>query len=139
MAAERLAQFCSGPPHDWILIKQVHDEASMRLRSCLQGLGGLKRGRSSKIQNAVISVHRDASPVNFVRLPVELMALERKNAPTLATALLRSLQEVVGAACLYAPTRTTHVVIGDGVATNEAACRVVYAFMRERAPTVDYS
>ncbi len=70
MAAERLAQFCADPPHDWILIKHVHDEASMRLRSSLQGLGGLKRGRGSKIQNAVISIHRDASPVNFVRFPV---------------------------------------------------------------------
>ncbi|MCP4239460.1 MAG: hypothetical protein GY772_02755, partial [bacterium] len=33
MAAERLAQFCADPPRAWILIKQVHDEASMRLRS----------------------------------------------------------------------------------------------------------
>ncbi len=138
MAASHLKNYCSDSPHGWILIKQVHDEASMRLRSFLQGSMGVKRGRSSKIQNSVISVNKTASQTDFVRVPVELMALERKDAPTMATALLRSLQEVLQAVDPTVVMRGLHVVIGDGIATNEAACRLLFGFMCERRFLTDY-
>ena len=87
MARTRLRDFCAYTPHGWILMKQVHDEASMRLRSFLPGSEGIKRGRNSSVQNSVLTVHRGASPDDVVRMPLELIAMERKNARTLATAL----------------------------------------------------
>ena len=35
--------------------------------------------------------------------------------------------------------RTTRVVIGDGVSTNEAACKLLFALLREKAPAHNYN
>ena len=70
----------------------------MRLRSCLKGSEGITRGRTSSVQNSVVTVHRGASPGEVVRMPLELIAMERTNARTLATALLCHIREVLEAA-----------------------------------------
>ena len=59
----------------------------MRLRSFLPGSEGIKRGRASSGQDRALTVHSSASPYGVVRMPLELIAMERKNARTLATAL----------------------------------------------------
>ena len=87
MARTRLRDFCAYAPHGWIRMKQVHDKASTRLRSFLPGSEGIKRGRNSSVQNSVLTVRRAASPDDVARVPLELIAMERKSARTFATAL----------------------------------------------------
>ena len=94
----------------------------MRLRSHLSDSSGLKRGRCSSIQNSVLTIHKEASPSSVFRMPLELIALNRKNARGLATALLHHMKGVLEATgdCLKGrpddkAVGKTHVVIGDGV------------------------
>ena len=75
----------------------VHNEATMRWRSDLPAAPaakGLARGRSSKVQNSVVTMHR-----NFVdeALPVllELQLVGSKDAATLATSFRAVLDSIV--------------------------------------------
>ena len=146
MANVGIRKFLEHVPCGWILIKQVHDEANMRLRSHLSDSSGLKRGRCSSIQNSVLTIHKEASPSSVFRMPLELIALNRKNARGLATALLHHMKGVLEATgdCLTGrpdgqTVRTTHVVIGDGVSTNEAACKIVFDHMQSKTTGFMYN
>eukprot|EP00974_Lingulodinium_polyedra_P040939 3934920-Lingulodinium_polyedra.AAC.1 len=59
----------------------------MRSRSFLPGSEGIKSGRTSSVQNIVLIVRRGVSRDDVVRLPLELIAMERKNARTFATVM----------------------------------------------------
>ena len=118
----------------------------MRLRFFLPGSEGIKRGRTSSVQNSVVTVHRSVSPDDVVWMPLELIARDRTNARTLATTLLCHIRPVLEAAptcqtgCPNGPwRRTIHIVIGDGVSTSEAACKILFAFIQEKAPAHNYN
>ena len=125
-AAETLG---AGPPfHDFVVLLHLHDEASLRLRSS-SGVGAApSRGRSSKLtQHSVWIQVGGQGPRRFV--PTELCALANKTANVIA----RSLYEVLKTAATRVQagfgrgTRPwlTHVLVGDGVASNEAVAKVV--------------
>ena len=83
-----VTKYAAGAAVGFVVIRHLHDEASMRLRSDLPAAPaakGLARGRSSKVQNSVVTLHRN---VVDEALPVilELQALGHKDAATLATA-----------------------------------------------------
>ena len=123
-----------------VFVTQTHDEASMRFRSydrvVVEAFGGegqskaFNRGRYSKVQNNVISVRVSPSgaPLDWY---IELQPLARKDAPTMATAVVQSLRGVLQACSVGASERDTprcrvvHMLVGDGVNTNEAAAKCV--------------
>ena len=108
----------------------IHDEASLRLRSFEDTEGAApNRGKRSAVQqHAVWLQAADGAPQV---LPVELDALQNKKALTLAT----SLDKVVRSAAAVArrgvpadePAFFAHVLVGDGIATNGAAARILRA------------
>eukprot|EP00974_Lingulodinium_polyedra_P046633 4468957-Lingulodinium_polyedra.AAC.1 len=65
----------------------------MRLRSFLPGSDGIKRGQTSSVQNSVLTVRRGVPPDDVARVPLELIAMGRKSARTLASALLCHIRE----------------------------------------------
>ncbi len=74
MTAAGLSNFAASLPHGFLLIRHIHDEAQMRLRSHMvtapgEASEGVRRGRFSKIQNNVVTVHRSASSSDFLRWP----------------------------------------------------------------------
>ena len=127
-------QYAAGATDGFIVIRHLHDEASMRLRSDLPAAPaakGLARGRSSKVQNSVVTLHRN---VMDEALPVflELQPLGRKDAATLATAL-RSVLDSILSPILASPegrsVRVVHCLVGDGIFTNLAAARLLWSWV----------
>ena len=121
-----------------VYVAHVHDEASMRFRSYDRvavkafgddGLGRVfSRGRYSKVQNNSLHVTLGSSSNGFEWYS-ELQPLSRKDADTLATALMMAVDELLSA-CTAAVrerqarrVRVLHLLIGDGVNTNEAAAK----------------
>jgi hypothetical protein len=116
----------------------VHDEALMRFRSYdkvdVEAFGGcangpvFSRGRYSKVQNNAISVFTSpgAKPIDWLS---ELQPLARKTGLTVATAICTSIEEVVEACMLNlqadTPLRFLHLLVGDGVNTNENSAKRV--------------
>ena len=110
-----------------MMLVHVHDEASMRLKSfapeagCLGGLSRhvLFRGALSKIFNQAVYVYVGDK---CFELFTELVPVAKKDAATIATALIQQLEEV--AAFLPqrsdgSPPRLVHPITGDGIFTNE--------------------
>ena len=125
-----------------VLLLQVQDEAELRLLStdARDGPTVPKRGRASKVQ---VNVATLLVGDTHIALPQELQALGNKLAVTLATCfdiLLRRLVPAVlpgsGAAATAVPASGAaagppvwfvHVLVGDGIGTNEAAAKQLWA------------
>ena len=115
----------------------IHDEASLRLRSAsdnIQGAGP-SRSRSSKVQqhSAFVQTHSGG----FVRFLTELDALANKTAAVLANSLHKVLRDVAavvgtefGVSALLQRPWLIHVLVSDGLGTNEAAAKIVLAWIR---------
>ncbi len=131
-----------------VYIRHVHDEAAMRLRSYVAvddadvehtalrqaGKLALSRGRTSKIQNNVVSVSCRGLTCPWF---AELQPLMRKDGLTIASAIISIVSDILGAVrsgldpsegCL--PLRVLHCVTGDGVNTNLNALRRVLHYFR---------
>ena len=121
-----------------VFITHVHDEASLRMRSYLQRPAAasarafLCRGRYSKVLNHVINVHTSESSLRWLS---ELQPLSKKDASTIASALILNVQEVV-LQCIASVgdarggiIRCIHLLTGDAIATNEAAARRILPHM----------
>ena len=134
----------------FIVVRHLHDEATMRLRSTMAApaapaapeapapvsLKGVpRRGRSSKIQNAVVTLHRSASAGDGLQMHLELQPLDRKDAATIATSLHSVAASLIEACSRSRPTRVIHCVVGDGVFSNGVAVRLLWQWMeRDGAP-----
>jgi len=114
---EDMTRYTNGITHGFVIIRHLHDEATMRLRSQLpadppashgsaaapaaeHGLPRIPdsrrvplRGRSSKIQNNVATMHRNSTDKPLSVL-LELQPLARKTAETMATALRQVIETV---------------------------------------------
>jgi hypothetical protein len=115
---EDMTRYTDGSTHGFVLIRHLHDEATMRMRSQLPALAAVAqdpaaapaakhrhvplRGRSSKIQNNVVTMHRSSSDQQLPVL-IELQPLARKDAETLATSLRGVID--TGATAMAASTR----------------------------------
>jgi len=75
----------------------------------------------------------------------DLQALKSKDAPSIAAALVKALMPVIleaqsAAQSCKQPCRITHVVTGDGIPTNQAACRRRWKHLHRITPVeVQYS
>ncbi len=144
-----------------VVIGHIHDEASMRVRSFLPGALAsarnplrLCRSRSSKVQNNVVTVSGGGSSLEWF---CELQPLARKDAPTIATAIILCISEIIDSVSVTASSevgtgavavttsseagkaRLVHCVTGDAVNTNESALRrVLYYFRQAEYSTVEY-
>ena len=131
LAAEVRADFAP------IYLVQIQDEADIRLRSehARDGPALPSRSRSSKVQQSVLTIHGAGGQA--VDLPLELEALGDKSARTLATSFERVLRSVA-ASVLPKPQAATpevwviHMLIGDGIATNELAGRILWACVHQK-------
>lgn len=119
-----------------VFLTHAHDEAAMRLKS--YGPNSVTRGRSSKIQNHVVRIHTHSSSEQFL---TELQPLLKKDAGTIAHAMIAVSKEAIdqivqGArkidpAC--ATARLIHIIVGDGIQTNDSACRRLLHYFSRRA------
>ena len=130
-----------------VFMTHVQDEADIRLLSSdPSSRPGLpSRSRTSKVQMHVVTVSCNGK--SWV-IPTELEALANKTAATLATSferlLLALLAELVGEPTIGGITPAiggglaavgrarkevffVHIIIGDGIATNEAAAKILNA------------
>ena len=136
-----------------VVLVHVHDEASMRVRSILADdinplvamseTSRLSRTRSTKVQNNFMSLACTGN--RHMDWFCDLQALSVKDAPSVAKALVQATMPAIQEAHFAAqacnkPCRFTHVVTGDGVFTNLAACRRLWKHIHEHAPKdVQYS
>ena len=121
-----------------VYLVHVQDEADIRLRSseARDGPSVPRRGRASKVQAHVVTLVAGGLRRE---IPTEFDALGDKSAATLATSLEALLRLIVGAVL---PQRSVHgsgareeepevwmmhVLIGDGIPTNLAAAKLVWA------------
>jgi len=108
----------------------IQDEAGLGLRSFRQDRVEPSRSRTSKVQSHVVQLNVDGATVD---VPIELDALADKRAVTLATSLLgvrdRVIAMVEAGLSDYAVGEWWfwHVVVGDGINTNQRAGRVLAA------------
>ncbi len=86
-----------------------------------------RRGRSSKIQNSVVSLHHGPGGSAQLQMLLELQPLGRKDARTLATAL-HEVPNVIARAT-HGATKLIHCLVGDGVPTHAAAARTLMEWM----------
>ena len=120
-----------------VYLVQIQDEADIRLRSesARDGPAVPSRSRSSKVQQSVLTIHGAGGRV--VDVPLELEAFGDKSAPTLATSFERTLR-CVAASILPLPQAATpelwliHLLIGDGIATNEKAGKILWACIAQQ-------
>jgi len=122
-------------------LTHVQDEADLRLLSndASSGPGLPRRSRSSKVQIHVVRLKVEGKSWN---LPQELEALANKSARTLATSFERLvLRLLAGVVPPQADDRSgghrgpeiwlAHCIIGDGIGTNAAAAKILWALARE--------
>ena len=143
-----LAAAVARRPEASFLLSHIHDEAAMRIRSYTESpqdecelprsAPRCARGRSSKVQNNALRAYVGTDTFETF---VELQALMHKDANTVAHALRQVAEYVIAAAV---PSRRVghrlrflHLITGDGVPTNMAACRRVWQAMRDD-DRVDY-
>ncbi len=145
--------FAQAASDGFLVIRHLHDEATMRLRSTVEvepfrgttaapaadpavptAVGDAapaaaqpRRGRSSKIQNSVVTLHHGPADDARLEMLLELQPLGRKDARTLATAL-HEVASVVAQAT-HRGTKVIHCLVGDGVPTNAAAARTLMEWM----------
>ena len=90
-----------------------------------------RRTRSSKVQNAVVTLHGGSNLADSLLVLLELQALAKKDAVTIATALHFVAAQVQEAArAMDGHLRLLHVVIGDNVSTNQLAARLLWQWMQ---------
>ena len=130
-----------------VFLKHCQDECDARLRSGdpRDGPKVPRRGRASKVQQHVL---RLAVGSRERDVPSELEALGDKTAGTLATSferILRSMASNLWPAALPASPETPetwfiHVLVGDGINTNEAAAKILWSCMSTAplSPNVRY-
>ena len=141
-AAAFSSSAASGEGGSWsgfatVALLHVHDEAFLRLRSNADGTSGVQdRSRGSKVQQHVCSLHfPQQQPMRWY---TELDPLSNKTALVLATSLYKVLSAVTAAlAPSFADSSAglarpwlTHILLGDGLSTNQAAARRVLAHVR---------
>ena len=123
-----------------VTMLHIHDEASLRLRSSADtDLGAPARSRSSKVQQHSVSVMFPEQAL--LRWHTELDPLSNKTAKVLATALnkvLRAVSSAIGESWRASSANVergwfVHVLVGDGVTTNEAAAKVLLAWVRKES------
>ena len=139
----------------FVILMQVQDEAELRFRSGeLQDLLGIhSRGRASKVQQHVVTL---ITKHGALELPTEMEALGDKTALTLCTSFERLVRSIVDgvfpatgvgavpqasvAGRPPAEVWLLHVLVGDGIGTNEAAAKRLWACIKERGlgPRVRY-
>jgi hypothetical protein len=133
-----ITRYTNGITHGFVIVRHLHDEATMRLRSQLpadppashgsaaapaaeHGLPRIPdsrrvplRGRSSKIQNNVVTMHRNSTDKPLSVL-LELQPLARKTAETMATALRQVIETVanqMAASTQGRVVRLIHCLVG---------------------------
>ncbi|CAK0811396.1 unnamed protein product [Prorocentrum cordatum] len=127
-------------------IQHIHDEASMRLRStpvvedasfalprsAAVGSALFTRSRYSKIQNSCITIGMGEQRLEWLS---EMQALGRKDGDTLGLALIDAVQGIMKilAALPQRAVRVVHLLIGDGINTNEAAAKRLFEHYGRRA------
>jgi hypothetical protein len=134
-------------------VVQVQDEADIHIRSREDdGLGVIRRSRASKVQQSAVCFHDEHGSLD---IPTELEALGDKTAATLATSfegLVRSVASNVlnlpaaGGGSLHPAAQQPpevwlfHVLVGDGIATNEAAAKRLWQCLQDHGlgPRIRY-
>ena len=122
------------------VLAHMHDEASLRLRSsAVADVRAPSRARSSKVMQHSVMLHfAGQEPLRWYE---DLHPLADKTAPTLATSLRKVLvlvSETVGE--VFSPQQfgqrpwMVHILIGDGVPTNEAAAKVLLSWAKAGLP-----
>ena len=129
-----------------IVLSHVHDGADMRMRSytctlessedCIlpRNAPKLSRQKHSKIQNH--SVQIQGLDTEALPWDVELQPLKNKTKEVVATSIIVALNGVLAALLSPEDVRdelptVVHVLTGDSINTNEAACRIVLHYFRE--------
>ena len=122
----------------------TQDEAALRFRTLERESNEATRSRSSKVQMTCCSLRAGAG--GPMEIYTELEGLADKTAATLATSLekvTRATAALVGDAT---PSGTvgagqgaaryvfTHILVGDGIATNAKAARILWAAAQENPP-----
>ena len=121
-----ISRFLDKLPHGFLVCRHLHDEATMRLRSCLNiAHHRTMKARSSKVQNQAITLHKHPGAESVLPVLTHLQAMQTKDALTLATSLYQSLSYIVSAAPAMS-ARFIHVVVGDGISANQKAVRVLH-------------
>ena len=116
------------------MLLHLHDEAALRLRSAADtDFGAPSRGRSSKVQQHVATVHFPDQP--SLRWFTELDALADKTAQVLVHSLHRVMFDVATtvAKCIGQSSSDVwfiHILVGDGVSTNQAAAARLLQWIR---------
>ena len=126
-----------------VLLRHIHDEAIMRMRSFLMDADSalspsellkMNKSRTSKVQNQCLDI---CLPHTTVRCPTELQALMQKNAGSIAFTLIAVLRGVletcvkgVAANPSCNAVRVVHMMFHDGVYSNSLAARMVLYFGR---------
>ena len=135
----------------------VQDEADLRFRSgkpeLMDTIGIQSRGRASKVQQHVVTF---ITKHGAMEMPTEMEALDDKTAATLCTSFERLVRSFVDgvfpATGVGAKPQASvagkppadlwllHVMVGDGIGTNEAAAKRLWACIKERGlgPRVRY-
>ena len=159
-----MTRYTNGITHGFVIVRHLHDEATMRLRSQLpadppashgsaaapaaeHGLPRIPdsrrvplRGRSSKVQNNVATMHRHSTD-KPLSVPLELQPLARKTAETMATALRQVIETVanqMAASTQGRVVRLIHCLVGDGIYTNNAAARLLLWSWAAAAPVAPH-
>ena len=129
------ADGCADPSFLSLAPVHLHDEAALRLRSHLDErlTQAPSRSRGSKVQQHVLTWRIG---VAACEVPVELEALADKSAVTLATSIDRAMRQTAARVAQMLPNGceawVAHVVVGDGVAANGRAARILWANARTR-------
>lgn len=118
------------------IIKHVHDEATMGLRSYnpdARLAGRIIRGKYSKVQNNVVEVSCSNSTHFFYQ---ELQSLLRKDGKTIAFALRQVVEGVLSALLSrrerdWKTLRLVHCLTGDGIGTNGNAARRLLRYFQD--------
>ena len=124
----------ASPPVACCVLLHLHDEAALRLRSAADmDFGAPARGRSSKVQQHVATVHFPDQPP--LRWFTELDALADKTAQVLAHSLHRVVFDVAttvvkGVGQSSSVVWFIHILVGDGVNTNPAAAARLLQWIR---------
>ena len=112
------------------VLLHVQDEAELRRLSedRRDGPSVPRRGRASKVQVNVVDFIVGGERVH---VPQALVPLANKTARTLATCFMRVLDDFCGSVLPEPAEQPTvwlvHVLVGDGIATNELAARYLLA------------
>ena len=144
LAASAFALAAAPAPALNVVVLHYHDEATLRLRSANDVTGAPSRGRASKILQHSVWIYLTASEQKLA-FPTELVALANKSAVVLARALFEVLQAASSRLAKGATASSdspriwlTHVLVGDGIPTNEAAARILLAWAERDLRSVVY-